>query len=205
MELATINLGPEVVEAQLAVYAEHHDRASVAIKTALSALQSGRTVVDLRTVFDEAMHDTRHPLETSATEGRTAMFRLKPTTTAARRPTRLTPSVALAPASHAGRQLRLAVRGSGDLVFRCGAWQLRVPQTARTSEGRRVLERWGEQVPETPPYVRKQPGDLILWEANWTRVPPREFDPALLEHLEGWLYVVREVWDLTEIERGVLT
>jgi hypothetical protein len=202
MDLATIDLDPEVVESQLAAYAEHHDRASTAIKTALSALQSGHMVVDLRTVFQAAMTDVREQDEARVTSGSGtphARRVLSP------RSSRVTPSVAIAPASHAGRPVRLTIRGTGDLIFRSVTWRLRVPQTVRTSGTRRVLDRWIEQVPVTPPYVSRQPGDLILWEASWTPVPPRDYDPALLEHLEGWLYVVREVWDLTEIERGVLT
>lgn len=60
-------------------------------------------------------------------------------------------------------------------------------------------------VPSIPPKLRP-PSDLsrwhILFEAEWSEIPPR--DPALLKHLEGSLYAVVAVWDLTEIERKVL-
>jgi hypothetical protein len=38
---------------------------------------------------------------------------------------------------------------------------------------------------------------------EWTRVPPR--DPALLRHIRGDLWVVLAVWDLTDLERLVLS
>ncbi|MFA9431943.1 hypothetical protein [Egicoccus sp. AB-alg2] len=201
MDLAAINLESDVVEAQLAAYADHHDRASTAIKSALAALQAGQMVVDLRTVFHEAMFEVRERRDTTYEHAREHGGTVRTTLA---RATRTTPSVAIAPAHHAGHQLRLTVRGSGDLIFQSGVWQLRVPQTVRTAGTRRVLDRWVERVPETPAYIRKQPGDLLLWEASWTSVPRSEFDPALLEHLDGWLYLVREVWDLTDVERGVL-
>ena len=63
-------------------------------------------------------------------------------------------------------------------------------------------------VPMIPPLLRP-PHNLrnyhILWEAEWeiaTRTPPG--DPALLKQLEGDLYVVLAVWDLSELERAVL-
>lgn len=43
----------------------------------------------------------------------------------------------------------------------------------------------------------------ILWEAEWTRIPPH--DPYLLRRIGGadlWLVVAH--WDLTEVERGAL-
>jgi hypothetical protein len=118
---------------------------------------------------------------------------------------RTTPSVGIAPAARARSLLQLTVAGDGTLTFRTGLWRMRVPQDVYTAEGTRVVGRWTDQVPEIPPYIKAQRDDLILWEANWSPVPRINFDPALLEHVHGWLFVVREVWDLTEVERGVLT
>lgn len=61
-------------------------------------------------------------------------------------------------------------------------------------------------VPLVPPQYR--PGIAItnfhlLWEAEWRRVAPR--DPALLRHLGGDLYAVVATWDLTDLERAVLS
>jgi hypothetical protein len=195
MKLATITLTPETVEDQLARYAGHGDRASTAIRTALTALQQGLMVVDLRTVFHESMLE---PVDTDRPASSTSRW-------GGGRISRTTPSVALAPVTRSRRPVRLTVRGSGELRFRSGLWSLRVPQDVRQSEGVRVLDRWEDQVPEIPPYIETRPRDLVLWEASWSAVPRREFDPALLEHVHGWLFLVREVWDLTEVERGVLT
>ena len=66
-------------------------------------------------------------------------------------------------------------------------------------------------LPMVPPEVRPK-GHLrdyfILWEVNeWshepkTRVAP--YDPILLKHLTGPLYVVMGAWDLTEVERCIV-
>lgn len=42
----------------------------------------------------------------------------------------------------------------------------------------------------------------LLWEAEWDIVPK---DPFLLRHLHGSLYAVLAQWDLTELERMVLS
>lgn len=41
----------------------------------------------------------------------------------------------------------------------------------------------------------------LLWEADWEDVPR---DPMLLRRLDGMLFAVLAVWDLTELERAVL-
>lgn len=197
MELASITLPPDVVESQLTRYAGHDDLASTAIRSALSALQEGLMVVDLRTVFHEAMLEA--PTAPTDRPGGT------PSRVIPGQGIRTTPSVAIAPVTRARRPVRLTIRGTGELRFRSGLWSLRVPQDVRRQERERVLGRWMERAPEIPSYIETRPRDLVLWEANWSAVPRREFDPALLEHVAGWLFLVREVWDLTDIERGVLT
>lgn len=65
-------------------------------------------------------------------------------------------------------------------------------------------------VPLIPPEHRPRYGrglaDLagfhLLWEAEWSKSPPR--DPALIRHLHGDLWAVHAVWDLTDLERAVL-
>lgn len=60
-------------------------------------------------------------------------------------------------------------------------------------------------VPIIPPELRPNASlerYWILFEAEWTRVPPK--DPALLRSLGGGLYAVLSTWDLTELERAVL-
>lgn len=63
-------------------------------------------------------------------------------------------------------------------------------------------------VPLIPPKVRPRRPRLaschILWEVEaWDPTPPR--DPALLRHLRGDLWAVLACWDLTELERAVLS
>lgn len=68
---------------------------------------------------------------------------------------------------------------------------------------------YGTIVPVIPPSIRPRPRRLhgfhILWEVEqWTlQTPPT--DPALIRHIRGDLWAVSAVWDLTELERAVLT
>lgn len=63
-------------------------------------------------------------------------------------------------------------------------------------------------VPSIPPQLRPKPNKLrhchILWEVEkWDPTPP--VDPALVKHIRGDLWAVLATWDLTELERLVLT
>lgn len=63
-------------------------------------------------------------------------------------------------------------------------------------------------VPIIPPSIRPRlariRGFHILWEVEkWERVPPK--DPALIRHIRGDLWSVSAVWNLTELERHVLS
>jgi hypothetical protein len=63
-------------------------------------------------------------------------------------------------------------------------------------------------VPLVPPRHRpRRPrlhGFHVLWEVErWDPTPPR--DPALLRHIRGDLWAVMATWDLTELERAVLS
>jgi len=61
-------------------------------------------------------------------------------------------------------------------------------------------------VPAPPLHLRPRRGLAnyhILWEAEWTKVVPR--DPYLLRRIgKGDLWLVCAHWDLTEVERGAL-
>lgn len=43
----------------------------------------------------------------------------------------------------------------------------------------------------------------ILWEAEWTSEPP--IDPYLLKHIGGDLYAIVAHWNLTELERAIMS
>jgi hypothetical protein len=91
-----------------------------------------------------------------------------------------------------------------------GAHSVRVPVAGDDQPPHRA-SRWGTArtlVPLIPPDCRPRPRRLrhchILWEVDeWAMVAPR--DPALLRHIRGDLWAVLAVWDLTELERLVLT
>jgi len=72
-------------------------------------------------------------------------------------------------------------------------------------EGARALPAASAIVPSIPPPLRPA-GALtrfhVLWEADWVQAPR---DPALLRHIGGDLWAVLAVWDLTELERAVLS
>jgi hypothetical protein len=73
---------------------------------------------------------------------------------------------------------------------------------------RRTWTAGSTMVPIVPPCHRPKRSRLrrchILWEVeDWTYVPP--VDPALLRHIRGDLWAVLAAWDLTELERLVLT
>jgi hypothetical protein len=61
-------------------------------------------------------------------------------------------------------------------------------------------------VPFMPPSVRPKKWLStyhILFEVeNWTQYPT---DPFLLKHITGWLFIVEAEWELTELERQLLS
>lgn len=67
-------------------------------------------------------------------------------------------------------------------------------------------KRWRALVPMVPPNIRPGKTQLhlyhILWEASWEEAP---VDPFLLKHLIGPLFAVLAAWDLTEMERAVMS
>lgn len=63
-------------------------------------------------------------------------------------------------------------------------------------------------VPNVPPRLRPKRGlqlYTLLWEAEWAVDPVPPGDPALLRKLGGDLYIVLGTWDLTKLERAVLS
>jgi hypothetical protein len=72
---------------------------------------------------------------------------------------------------------------------------------------------WSAMVPIVPPKHRPAQATtlasyLVLWEVEewaWTKVPQPPGDPALLRRVGGDIYAVIATWDLTELEKLVLT
>jgi hypothetical protein len=73
---------------------------------------------------------------------------------------------------------------------------------------------WSAMVPIVPPKHRPGNGRfhlgsyLVLWEVDewtWSVSPPPPGDPALLRHVAGDIYAVLATWDLSPLERLVLS
>lgn len=72
---------------------------------------------------------------------------------------------------------------------------------------------WSAMVPIVPPKHRPAGAStlgsyLVLWEVDdwvWTKIPQPPGDPALLRRLGGDIYAVLATWDLTELEKLVLS
>jgi hypothetical protein len=119
------------------------------------------------------------------------------------------------------KQCWVSVNSNGSLEFRSREWsrsrgalvganEVRVDTGVSQSGSLASGRRWRGQtiVPLVPPRHRPKKGRLhnfhILWEVDeWTPAPPK--DPALLRHIRGDLWSVQAVWDLTELERLVLS
>jgi hypothetical protein len=130
------------------------------------------------------------------------------------------PKMAVAPAAATMCYVRWDSWGRSDLIYAdrddwhvnrgalVGAHSVRVtvPGDDRPPRGQ---QRAGSTiVPLIPPEHRPNPRRLrhchVLWEVEeWTRVVPA--DPALLRHIRGDLWAVLAVWELTELERYVLS
>ena len=105
---------------------------------------------------------------------------------------------------------------TSELLYRDSAWgenrgALVGNHSVRVSapfRGRGKEMRGHTIVPLIPPRHRPKRYRLkrchVLWEVEaWTPVPPR--DPALLRHIRGDLWAVLATWDLTQLERAVLS
>ena len=196
MDLATIETTPEEAKAKLDEYraALEHDHTveDEALAQAYRAVARGLTVISLPTVihaggyFDDGLPrlavvraDAQECIVerawTRTGDGTTFLYSADRTST-----------------------------NRGALV---GRWTVRVavpdtiPSNTRGWRGRTI-------VPLIPPRYRPRRGRLaschLLWEVEaWDRTPP--VDPALIRHLRGDLWSVLAMWDLTELERAVLS
>jgi len=195
MDLTTISISKDEAVAKLDEYASmvYAERTAEdeAIEAGYRAAARGLPVIDLpRSVASGGFHDNSLP--------RIAVVRADATTCFAR---------------WSGSDVIFADRDDhyvnrGALV---GAHSVRVPLAGDELPDWGVRSRWragSTMVPIVPPRFRPKLSRLrrchILWEVeSWTQVPP--VDPALLRHIRGNLWAVLAEWDLTELERLVLT
>ncbi len=187
MDLQTIEMArPEArkhfLEYRTAVRRRHSDEDEQIMKT-YKALSKGQRVIDLRQVISDAGGDSQ--------------FR---------------PRLAVARADE--RRIIMTRYRDGSVHYDPPGWRSDVAQTRRwrfrginspVQSTRWIIGTWSAMVPIVPPALRPAldlRGYTVLWEAEWTKAPPR--DPALLKPIGGGLYAVLAVWDLTPVERAVL-
>lgn len=196
MDLATLDVPRDEARAKYLEYrhaiTERHDAELAAIAAGYRAISRGHQVIDLA--------DTLRAGGTVAVPQRYGSDAHLPALAVARAEDRFatcmtsdTGAVTFQAVVREDRRLRTTQRK--DLAFPAGT----IPGLSH-SYGRHQAV-----VPIIPPGLRPARGLAklhILWEAEWTPIPPT--DPALLRHLRGTLYAVLAVWDLTPLEQAVL-
>jgi hypothetical protein len=84
--------------------------------------------------------------------------------------------------------------------------RVKVPAGTFAPPRRQTWQTWAAMVPTIPAPLRpsrRLDNYFTLWDVDWHLVPPE--DPALLRRVGGDLYAVVAVWDLTPLERAVLS
>jgi len=196
MDLGIIEITTEEAEARVAEYeqvlASERSVEDEAILSAYRAAKRGLPVISLSRAFDTAgYHDDGLPkLAIVRADAKECFVNVEGST-------RMT----------GGNKLVFA---SGQNSRSQGALVGRNTTCVHTSVSRTGTKRWRGRcvVPVVPPRHRPKRSRLanfhILWEVDeWSPAPP--VDPALLRHIRGDLWSVVAVWDLTELERLVLS
>jgi len=196
MDLGTIEITEEEAAARVAEYESvlesERSAEDAAILSAYRAAKRGLPVISLIKAFQIAGYHT-----TGVSAG--------------------LPKLAVVRAD--SKECWVSVASNGNLEFRNKEWgnsrgalvgASHVRVDTGVSQPRTDRPRWRGHtvVPMVPPRHRPKRSRLhnfhILWEVDeWTPVPPK--DPALLRHIRGDLWSVMAVWDLTEMERLVLS
>lgn len=124
------------------------------------------------------------------------------------------PKLAVARADGVGCTLALRHDGSAIMTTDDRVWYRRsnaapsrwMDFPAGTFGGAKSVRDRVALLPPIPLHLRPHRGLAsyhILWEAEWTKVPPR--DPYLLRRIgKADLWLVVAMWDLTEVERAAL-
>lgn len=205
MHLSTIDMTREDAEQALAEWGETIKRAKVseedaAITAGYAEIAKGRRLLSLSSTLREGGEDDLHRPRLAvapATAEVTYLTRWRNgsvafATSDAARPEEWARDVASA---------GVRVRGAFPEIDYRVAYDNRL-------ESNRWRESWKAMVPVVPPRFRRSGyrSAHILFEAEWAlHQPPAPVDPALIRHLRGDLWVVLGVWDLTPLERAVLT
>lgn len=130
------------------------------------------------------------------------------------------PKLAIAPANVT--HVECEMFGNGGMVldarapgarYQSSNWERMIAQRswinfpAGTFPGRKMTDFATAQLPIVPLIHRPARGLAnyhILFEAEWTKIPPR--DPMLLRRIgRADLWVVLAMWDLTDVERAALS
>lgn len=186
-EQLTSDLCEEDFEEEKERWAKGGTKGDLAVVEALTALQEGRTLVDLPNVISRG---GQNPKYTSSKM----------------------PSLTCAPAF--AKEVSMRVWHDGEMVLKSGRfpqWKMNLPSGYSFSRQHDAVSYSGvATVPGMPPEIRElaRKDHLLLWQAEWRKIgsqvqrPPR--DPALLERLNGNMYVVLATWDLTALEASAL-
>ena len=110
------------------------------------------------------------------------------------------------------KNVNMRVFHDGEMRLSARRWKMTLPSGYTFSRSSAISYSGIATVPAMPPEVRgvAKKDHLVLWEPAWTKIsskierPPMNWDPALLEHLSGNLYLVVATWDLTPLEAAAL-
>lgn len=206
MNVTTIEMAQEAARLKFEEYrASFRRRADATDKTLMRTykqLAEGRQLLDLAEVMREGGVDALH-------RPQLAIARADATHVTYERSNWFQGQVSRVFRSEPQRRFRRNIfRFQQDVFEDCPSDCRQVMQTARRQfANHEHLRALRAMVPIIPPNLRPatDPGGFaILWDVKgaWLNVPPK--DPILLKHIEGSLWAVLAVWDLTELERAVL-
>lgn len=119
----------------------------------------------------------------------------------------LLPKLAILRADHSHVELRMRSDG-GAMMEAPGLHRGGRGQSFSWPAGSFARSTWvygKAQLPIIPIHLRPKRGLAnyhVLWEAEWTPIPPR--DPYLLRRIGGDMWLVVAAWELTEVERAAM-